>query len=543
LTLDGLLTAVGEAAYVWDIGSDALIWSGDAHAVLGLPISTRIDTATHFASLADPEALTTRREAVFGAAARDEGAGVPFEVEYPLLRGPRAHRLWVGDRGRWYGDAEGRPSRVVGMVRRLGPLHERAEQAATLARFDPLTGQLARARLVEIAASALAAGARMQTSSAFVLVALSNLGAINDAYGFDMGDLAIVEVSRRLRGAMRGGDTLGRFSTSTFGMVLQDCDAADLAVVGRRLLAAVHDQPVDSAHGPIAVRVSIGGVIAPRHARDTDELIGRAKAALARASIASSFQIYAPDPERDAARRANVRLADELVAALKQRRLRLAFQPVFRAADRAPVWSEALARILTVDGAIISGGPLVSAAEEIGIVHMLDHSVLDMAVAHLAKTPEARVAVNVSAATTSDESWLEALTSWFVVRPDVAERLMVEITETTAITDLTVTGRFVAELRALGVKVAIDDFGTGHTSFKALRELAVDLVKIDGSFVRDLQGSADCRAFVRAVLALARELGLETVAEQVETEADAELLTSWGVTYLQGDLLGSPTLD
>ncbi|RXF69589.1 bifunctional diguanylate cyclase/phosphodiesterase [Hansschlegelia zhihuaiae] len=542
--LEEVLAAVGEAAYVWDVASDRLDWTDNAQAVLGLQPGVRIDTATRFAALFDPEALTTRREAVLGSQKLDKGEGVAFEVEYPLMRGARTARLWIEDRGRWHAGPDGRPARVLGVVRRLGPRHEAAERAASLARFDPLTGQLSRPRLIEVAGAALAAGARLQTPTAFALAGVTNLGAINESYGFDVGDLVIVEVSRRLRGAMRGGDTLGRFSTSTFGMVLQECDRGDLEVAARRLASAVHDQPIATAAGPVAVRIAVGAVVAPRHARDVEELVARARLALARASAGTpgSTWIYAPDPGREAARRANMKLAEDLVSALNERRMRLAFQPVLRAGSGETCWSEALARVVSADGTVVSGGPLARAAEEVGLIHMLDRRVLDLAVAHLAERPDERVAVNVSAATTADDAWTEALLAWLSLRPDVAERLMVEITETAAIADLGVTGRFVRTLRGWGVKVAIDDFGTGHTSFKALRELGVDIVKIDGSFVRDVETSPESGAFVRALIALARELGLETVAEQVETRGAAELLTAWGATYLQGEFLAAPQL-
>lgn len=543
IDLAGVLGAVGEAAYVWDVASDRLSWSDNARAVLGLGPEARIDTGARFAALFDPEALTTRREAVFGARETDEGEGVVFEVDYPLTRGGRVARLWIEDRGRWRAGPDGRPAEVVGMVRRLGARYECAERAATLSRFDPLTGQLSRLRLIEVAAAALSAGARMQTATSFVLAAVVNLGAINEAYGFDVGDLALIEVSRRLKAAMRGGDTLGRYSTSTFGMVLQECDRADVEVAVRRFAAAVHDVPVSTPVGPVAVRVAIGAVVAPRHARDVDEMVTRARFALTRASdTPAAFNIYTPDPEREAARRANMRLADELVSALNGRKIRLALQPVVSAATGETCWSEALVRIVTADGSVVSGGPLASAAEEVGLVHMLDRRVLDLAITHLARNPEARIAVNVSATTTADEAWTEALENWAHLRPDAAERLMVEITETAAIADLGVTTRFVKNLKARGIRVAIDDFGTGHSSFKALKELEVDLVKIDGSFVRDLASLADSGAFVRALIALARELGFETVAEQVESREAADMLRKWGATYLQGDHLAPPLL-
>lgn len=541
--LDEVLTAVGEAAYVWDVASDRLLWTAGAREVLGLSPHAAIDTATGYAATIDPEALTARREAVFGADRQDPGGGAQFEIEYPLSSGRRGERLWVQDRGRWKAGPDGAPQSVVGVVRRLGTRYETVANAAMLSRFDPLTGQLARARLIEVAGATLASGQRMQTSCAFVLASITNLGAINESYGHDVGDLVIVEASRRLKSAMRGGDTLGRFSTSTFGIVLQECDRADLDIALRRLAAAVHDAPAPTPEGLVTMRVALGAVVAPRHARDTTEMAARARSALAQATAtAASVTIYAPDAEREAKRRANMRRADQLIAALKDRRVRIALQPVVDARTRVAAWSEALVRVVTEEGELICGGPLAEAAEAVGVIHMLDRRVLDLALAHLADAPSEAVAVNVSAATIGDEAWFDALSAWLELRPDIAARLMVEITETTAISDIAVTARFVSDLRALGVRVAIDDFGTGHTSFKALKELAIDLVKIDGSFIRDLATSPDAHAFVRALLALSRELGFKTVAEQIETEETAQTLSKLGADYLQGQWLGMPVV-
>jgi EAL domain-containing protein (putative c-di-GMP-specific phosphodiesterase class I) len=140
--------------------------------------------------------------------------------------------------------------------------------------------------------------------------------------------------------------------------------------------------------------------------------------------------------------------------------------------------------------------------------------------------------------TAGDPDWLSALRAACAGPASIAPRLTVEITETAAVEDVAATVRFVAEMKSLGLKVAIDDFGSGHTSFRTMRDLHVDVLKIDGAFVQNLTRSADDRFFVRTLVDLARHLGVQTVAEWVQDEASATLLAEWGVDYLQGEYCG-----
>jgi EAL domain-containing protein (putative c-di-GMP-specific phosphodiesterase class I) len=149
-----------------------------------------------------------------------------------------------------------------------------------------------------------------------------------------------------------------------------------------------------------------------------------------------------------------------------------------------------------------------------------------------------RVSINVSAATLRDPEWIDRFTQTLAANPGAAERLIVEVIETIAIADVEATIRLLARMKRLGVKVAMDDFGSGHTSFKNLRSLGVDIVKIDGAFVQNIARSADDRFFVRTLIDLARHLGIETVAEWVEDAEAMRLLTSWGVDYMQGHFFG-----
>ena len=192
-------------------------------------------------------------------------------------------------------------------------------------------------------------------------------------------------------------------------------------------------------------------------------------------------------------------------------------------------------RLREPNGKEIDAFSIVTVAEKLDLVRLIDHRVLELAAAELKANPDLRLSLNVSASTVHDPLWLSALEA---VQNGIGNRLIVEITESAAIHDVEATRRFVAKVKSYGCRVAIDDFGAGYTSFRNLRRLGVDMVKIDGSFVANLEHAPDDRLFVRALLELARELGLETVAEWVQSESAAATLAGWGCDYFQGALTG-----
>jgi EAL domain-containing protein (putative c-di-GMP-specific phosphodiesterase class I) len=169
---------------------------------------------------------------------------------------------------------------------------------------------------------------------------------------------------------------------------------------------------------------------------------------------------------------------------------------------------------------------------------MLDHRVLELVVNELVAAQELTASVNVSPASAVDPDWWSGLGALLRANTSVASRLIIEITETAAIQDVDVARGFVTRVKDLGCRIAIDDFGAGNTSFRSLRKLGVDIVKIDGAFVQKIVKSNDDRAFTHALIDLSRRLGLKTVAEWVQDEEAARLLSEWGCDYLQGALIG-----
>ncbi len=528
--------AAKEAAYVWNIETDALAWSADACDVLAIDSLAAAANGVSFAALLHADSPANRYDVIVDSSARDEGAGVPYELCYRLNTDPLRPR-WIEDSGCWFVGSDGRPSRAEGVIRLVTERYLREEKLRQLVATDPLTEEMTRARLLGELSHAIADAEAKRASVGFLIVGIDDLAHVNHSYGFEVADEAIKAVAGRLRSRMRGADLIGRFSDNKFGFVLHECEAEDLPVAAARFVNAVREEPFETSAGPVVISVTAGGVVAPRHARNTGEAIGHALEALDLAKEAGrgAFRAYAPSLESEAARRENLRLTDVIVAALNDRRVELAFQPVVHAKSRKLAFRECLVRLHEPDGKEIDAFSIVTVAEKLDLVRMIDHRVLELAIAEIKANPDLRLSLNVSASTVHDPLWLSALAT---VQNGIGNRLIVEITESVAIRDVEATRRFVAKVKSYGCRVAIDDFGAGYTSFRNLRRLGVDMVKIDGSFVANLEHAPDDRLFVRALLELARELGLETVAEWVQSETAAATLAGWGCNYFQGALTG-----
>ena len=188
----------------------------------------------------------------------------------------------------------------------------------------------------------------------------------------------------------------------------------------------------------------------------------------------------------------------------------------------------------------MAAADFIEEAEEFGLAPLLDRRALELALGLLKANPRLKLCLNVSCRTAGDRTWLAALHAETARDPGLPSRLTVEITETAMIHDLANVRAFVKELRSSGCRIAIDDFGTGYTSFRHLKTLPVDMLKIDGLFMKDLPNDAHGRVIVKSMIDMAKGLGIETVAEWVSDRETAAFLTDVGATYLQGFLYGNP---
>ena len=541
-----IMTSVGEAAYEWTIADDKMRWDTNAISVLGIASLEAISTGRAFAALIDPASTASRGDVILNGRLADDGCGVRYELQYALLPdGPRGRRLMVEEVGRWYVDAKGQPERCCGVVRIVTERYEREQRLEFLSRYDELTGYLNRAYLLSTLGEALAGAARTRTAIAFMIVAVDNFQAINEAYGFEVADQMFATVARRIKASLRDGDAIGRLSGNKLGVIVQNCGERDMHVAAERFHGAVRNEVVITEGGSVAATVSIGGVALPRHGRSVNEALARAEEALhnARRRGHGHFFAYAHSRERAEQRRANAELSSDLVAAFNRHQFVLGYQPVVHAGTREPAFHEALVRLQRPNNPVCEAGDFVVLAERLGLIRLIDQRVLELVLDALSAARGARLSFNISAETVGDGEWLSRLAGRVAGAKYFAEnRLIVEITETALMRNLEEATRFVALMRDLGCEVALDDFGAGFSSFRSLRDLGVDMVKIDGGFVEKLSSSPDDQAFVRALIDLASNLGIKTVAERVQDERTAVMLTGWGVDYLQGNFTGAAAM-
>ena len=534
-----ILASLGQAAFVWDIASDQITWSEHAAQIFPDIPPERLASGAEFSNLIEPQ-RSVRSEALVASPAAHSADGAPYRIEYGVRATTSAPVQWIEETGCWFAGSDGKPVRAQGIIRINNERHARDEQLVRLSQNDPLTGELNRTHLIASLAEIIEEAVRFRTNCAFLLIGIDHLARINDAFGFDVADAVISEVASRIRARLRGGDVLGRFSGNKFGLVLKNCTVDDMNVAAERFLAAIRDDVVPTKSGPVSVTASIGAVAVPRHARSADDAINRAHESLdgSKSRRAGSFSVWRPNVERDAQRRVNIRVTDEIVTALNDRRITMAFEPVVDATARNAAFYECLVRMEQHDGQVLLAPDIVPVAERLGLIRLVDHRVLELVVAELAASPDVQLSLNISPETTMDPDWWTSIESLMAAHPGVGERLIVEITETVAIQDVDDVRGFVTRLKNFGSRIAIDDFGAGYTSFRNLRKLGVDIVKIDGAFVQNIARSADDRAFVQTLIDLARRLNIKTVAEWVQDEEAAGLLRDWGCDYIQGRLTG-----
>jgi diguanylate cyclase (GGDEF)-like protein len=406
-----------------------------------------------------------------------------------------------------------------------------------LAHHDALTELPNRFLFAERLAHAIAGSRRSQRTLAVLFLDLDRFKLINDSLGHAAGDAALREVAARLRGCLRAEDTVARLGGDEFAVLLEDGAAADVAPVAGKLLRVL-SEPLAVQTRELVVTASIGIALYPADGDDAELVLRNADAAMYRAKEEgrNAYAFYSRSLDASALER--LVLESGLRRALARDELVLYYQPQVALDSGAVVSVEALLRWRRPDGEIVPACRFVPLAEETGLITEIDEWVLRAATRQIKAWQAqphapARVAINLSGRSLRKAVFTQTLAE--IVRGAGVDlrALAFELTEGVVMADAEVTTGILA---ALGCRLGIDDFGTGYSSLSYLKRFPISLLKIDRSFVRDLPGDKDDAAIVNTIVAMARSLRLEVVAEGVETRAQLDFLRASGCARMQGYL-------
>jgi diguanylate cyclase (GGDEF)-like protein len=374
---------------------------------------------------------------------------------------------------------------------------------------------------------------------AILAVDLNRFSRINECVGALAGDELIITVARRLVSALRQGDMLARMAGDEFGVLLRKTeDPEDVGNAAARLQAAL-STPIRLSELEIRVDCSIGGALWDRRVHTSGDLLRNAQVALKRAKQSAQIEMFRQGEVNHARRRFS--LETELRRAIDQDRLSLAFQPLIHLQTGTVSGFEALARWDHPDQGHISPAEFISVAEESGLIVPLGRWALDATARTLAQWDNEhggqlplKLCVNVSPVQLARDTVDDAVRKTLDHNGIGGQRLTLELTESSIVADPERANRVLSALHDLGCRVAMDDFGTGYSSLAYLQKLPIDILKIDRSFVTDMHENGDSVAIIRAILSLARTLGMSTTAEGIESAEAERTLANLGCDTGQG---------
>jgi diguanylate cyclase (GGDEF)-like protein/PAS domain S-box-containing protein len=515
--------------------------SPQIEALLGIKPQEYID---------DPNLWTKRlhpddRERALTTYLQGRESGKPFTFEYRLLSGEGGH-VWFRDSAVVVRDERGEPAFIEGVMLDITDRKNAEEQAAFLAYHDKLTGLPNKAMFEELLELSIARARRHDLAVCVITTDLDDFKLVNDSLGHERGNELLGKLAERLREATRETDLVARPGGDEFLLLLSDLERGGTPGAGDPVLAAeavasrvreALNEPFDLDGTEVYVTASIGIALFPNHAGDANELLRISDAAMYQSKRAApgGYVVYS-DKTDDALGRLS--LSTRLRKAVEHENWELHYQPIVDLGDGTMVGVEALIRWNDPGGGLVPPGEFIPLAEEMGLIEAIGDWVVEELARQDAAWRAEGLDVEMSFNLSPRQLW----------RPDIATRILsrlaannvdptktiVEVTESTAMTDPDRTLRILWDLHSRGLRLAIDDFGTGYSSLSRLKHMPVDILKIDRSFVRDVHADEQAGNMVKAIIQLADGLGMTPLAEGIETEREWQFLLESGCRLGQG---------
>jgi len=460
------------------------------------------------------------------------------------------HIVWVSVSTTCVRDSAGEPLYMIGQIEDITESREMRERLAHAAVHDLLTGLPNRVLFMDRLELSLRRSQREGNTIALMFLDLDRFKLINDSLGHEVGDTLLQRAAQRLRGALRSADTLARFGGDEFTVLCEVTDKAEALEIAERLIAAMR-QPLSLSGNEMFVSVSIGIALSLDGSETGAEMLRNADVAMYRAKAlgASRIAVYREDDETSTIRR--LRTSNELHRALQRGELEVYYQPFVDLHTQTMIGIEALARWNHPTRGTLLPAEFIPLAEDSGLIVQLGAWVVEEACRQTAVWANVRahagqdesrlnVSINVSAQQLAEPNFPLRVAGALNDSGLDPDRLWLEITESTLMGNSHATMHTLRALRDLGLHLEIDDFGTGYSSLSYLKQFPVETLKVDRSFVDELDHDTGDVAIVRAIIALGDSLGLSVIAEGVERETQAAQLRRLGCHLAQGYLFGIP---
>ncbi len=549
--LDLALRSAHMGAWQWDVAADKRTFDDQVCHLLGLDPATFGGTAAEFLASVHPD----NREKLTAALARTVSHDLPYDPEYRAVW-PDGSIHHVSARGRLARDEAGRPLTLNGIICDITERKQMEEELRTAARTDKLTGLPNRSLFCDRLQQAVLRTKRLADYRFAVLfLDLDRFKTINDSLGHAVGDLLLQAIGQRLRKALRCGDSVSRQGfAARFGgdefVVLLDGIASpgDAGVVAERLLQAFSGSFQLREH-EVCCTASIGGVTSDISADSADDVLRDADTAMYEAKLAGKGQYVVFDVSMRQRAQNRLNLEIDLRKAVEAGELFLMYQPIVCLQTGEIESFEALLRWQHPVRGIISPGEFIPIAEDTGLILPLGEWVLREACGQFARwrvsmgdAAPRKISVNLSRkqlVLPGLPGMIKRILEQAGMMPDC---LHLEVTESAVMTDAAAATRMLRAIRAIGVRLDMDDFGTGHSSLACLHEFPLDVLKIDRSFIANVDRGRDFAALVHAVAQLARNLNISVVAEGIETPQQALMLQSLECEFGQGYLFSKPLM-
>ena len=541
------LRASRQVAYLYHVEDDKFEFIGDIMGVLGLPDDRSPSNREEFSKLLAESELVTRQLALAEVLSNIKTSEKNFTLRYNVSRADGTLIPLIETGVARYSDQEKKTTIQSLMALDVEKIEQQKRLARKMGFRNAVTNVFSssedRRQLLHAIENSIE---RVETCKGFLLLlGLDRMSLVNEIYGSEFADEMLHTIEEMLKQILKDQAKVYHIAGDIFALHFDGGNPGEMGAKANDILKVFYNQTIEVQERSIHQVVSIGGVRIVDQTVSASSVLSRAELALmdAKNKGRGCFIEYSDKlGEEVKAFRDILTVGDDFLRSFKDGRVKIAFQGIVNSRTNNISFHECLIRMIDEQGEVHTAGKFIGAIERMGLTRLVDMFATREAIKELKEFPAVSLSVNVSNHTFTDPDWLKSVKMELRDYPDVAQRLIVEITESVAMSDINQTMRVARTLQDLGCRIALDDFGAGQTAFSQLKDLLLDIVKIDKSFVREMDKEEN-KLFIRTLHSLASAMNLETVGEGAETLAEADILAKDGIDHIQGFVHGLPTLD